>query len=87
MKISPMRTEEDYEAALSRIEEIFDSEPGSPEDDELEILVTLVDAYEENYLPIGMPHTFRRSFLRLMADFGEAPHKRDALAEITQVRS
>jgi HTH-type transcriptional regulator/antitoxin HigA len=56
MDIRPIRTEEDYEAACRRIDEIFQAEPGSAEDDELEILATLVDAYEEKHFPIGKPH-------------------------------
>jgi len=56
MDIRPIRTEEDYEAACRRIDEIFQAEPGSPEDDELEVLATLVDAYEEKHFSIGMPH-------------------------------
>ncbi len=56
MKIKPVRTKKDYQAACKRIDEIFQAEPGSPEDDELEILVTLVEKYEEENFPIGMPH-------------------------------
>lgn len=56
MTIKPIRTEEDYEAACKRIDEIFQAAPGTEEDDELEILVTLVDTYEEKRFPMGMPH-------------------------------
>jgi HTH-type transcriptional regulator / antitoxin HigA len=56
MNIKPIRDERDYEAACKRIDEIFQAEPGTPEDDELEVLTTLVDAYEEEHCPIGMPH-------------------------------
>lgn len=56
MNIKPIKTEEDYEAACKRIDEIFQAEAGTPEDDELEILVTLVDAYEEKHFPMGKPH-------------------------------
>ena len=56
MRIRPVRTEEDYEAACKRIDAIFQAEPGTPKDDELEILTVLVDAYEEEHFPIGMPH-------------------------------
>lgn len=55
MNIKPIRTEEDYEAACKRIDEIFQAEPGTPEEDELEVLATLVDKYEEEHFPIGMP--------------------------------
>lgn len=56
MIIKPIRTEEDYEAACRRIDEIFQAEQGTPEDDELEVLLTLVDKYEEDRFPIAMPH-------------------------------
>lgn len=56
MDIKPIRTEEDYEAASRRIDEIFQAEEGTPEDDELEVLLTLVDKYEEEHFTIGMPH-------------------------------
>jgi HTH-type transcriptional regulator / antitoxin HigA len=69
MDIRPIRTEEDYAAACKRIDEIFQAEPGSPEDDELEVLVTLVDAYEEKHFPIGMPHPIEAIKIR-MEDLG-----------------
>jgi|WetSurMetagenome_2_1015567.scaffolds.fasta_scaffold663053_1 HTH-type transcriptional regulator / antitoxin HigA len=56
MNIKPIRTEEDYEAACKRIDEIFQAEPGTPEEEELDILVTLVDAHEEKHFPMGKPH-------------------------------
>ena len=56
MTIKPIRTEEDYEAACARIDEIFQAEPGSPEEEELEVLVTLVDDYERRSFPVDMPH-------------------------------
>jgi HTH-type transcriptional regulator/antitoxin HigA len=55
MDIKPIRSEEDYEAACKRIDEIFQAESGTEEDDELEILLTLVDAYEEQQFRIEMP--------------------------------
>jgi HTH-type transcriptional regulator/antitoxin HigA len=69
MNIRPIRTQEDYEAACKRIDEIFQAKPGSPEDDELEILATLVDAYEEKHFPIGMPHPIEAIKIR-MDDLG-----------------
>ncbi len=47
MQIHPIHTEEDYQKALNRIEEIFDARHGSKEGDELEILGILVDEYEK----------------------------------------
>ena len=69
MEIRLIRTEEDYESACKRIDEILQAEQGSPEDDELEILVTLVDAYEEKRFPIGMPHPIEAIKIR-MEDLG-----------------
>jgi len=53
--IKPIRTEEDYKAALARIEEIFEAEFDSPEGKELDILVDLVEFYESKHVPMGYP--------------------------------
>ncbi len=45
--IRPIKNEQDYEQALKTIEKLFDAVPGTPEGDRLDILVTLVDFYEE----------------------------------------
>lgn len=50
-----IRNEEDYDLALERIEEIFDAVPGSGEFDELEVLVSLVERYEDEKYPIPNP--------------------------------
>ena len=55
MQIQPIHTEDDYQKALNRIEEIFDAKPGSVEGDELEILGILVDEYEKKHFPIESP--------------------------------
>jgi HTH-type transcriptional regulator/antitoxin HigA len=55
MNIHPIHTDEDYQNALVRIEEIFDAAPDSKEGDELEILGVLVDEYEEKHFPIEAP--------------------------------
>ena len=53
--IKPIRTEEDHKRALARIDEIFDAEEGTPEGDELEVLVDLVMYYESKTVDIGFP--------------------------------
>ena len=53
--IKPIRTEADYHATLARVDVIFDSQPGDPDADELEILVTLIEAYEAQHHPISEP--------------------------------
>ena len=55
MKIKPIKNEEDYQNALNRLEEIFDSKKGTEEGDELEILSILIDNYENEHFPIEMP--------------------------------
>ena len=45
----------DHEAALARIESIFDAAPGTPEGDELELLSLLVERYEDEQFPIDLP--------------------------------
>ncbi len=53
--LKPIRTDEDLDAALARMEEIFDAEPGIAEDDELGVLLDLVECYEDRRYPIGLP--------------------------------
>ena len=55
VNISPIRTEEDHEVALSRLAEIFQAEIGTPEGDERDILADLVELYEDKHYPIGLP--------------------------------
>jgi HTH-type transcriptional regulator / antitoxin HigA len=55
MEIKPIRTEEEYEAAMARIEEIFGIPLDSPESDELEILLVLTGAYEKKRQHIEAP--------------------------------
>ena len=45
----------EYEAALARVSVLFDSKPGTPNGDELELLVLLVEKHEETAHPIGLP--------------------------------
>lgn len=55
MNIKPIKTENDYNKALKRIEEIWDAKINTKEGDELEILAILVEAYEEKHYPISEP--------------------------------
>jgi HTH-type transcriptional regulator / antitoxin HigA len=55
MDIRPIKTEIDYEAALKEIESLFDVVPNTPAGDRLEVLTTLVEAYEEQHYPIPSP--------------------------------
>jgi len=50
-----IKNEEEYETALSRIDELMDAAPNSSEGDELELLTTLVEIYEKKEHPIALP--------------------------------
>ena len=54
-KIAQIRTKEDYEAALARIYEIFHAEIGSPDGDERDALLDLVEVYENERYPLPDP--------------------------------
>jgi HTH-type transcriptional regulator/antitoxin HigA len=55
MELRPIKTESDYQNALQEIERLFDAEPNSLELDRLDILTTLVEAYERQHYPIDAP--------------------------------
>ena len=55
MDIRPIKTEDDYEAVLLEIECLFDALPGSERADRLDVLTTLVQAYDAKNHPIGLP--------------------------------
>jgi len=50
-----IKTEQDYQAALARIDALMDAPPGSPEEEELEFLGALVEIYEERNYPMHPP--------------------------------
>lgn len=53
--IKPIRTEADYEAALARADALMDAEPDTPEGEELDVLVDLIELYEAKHVPMGHP--------------------------------
>jgi HTH-type transcriptional regulator/antitoxin HigA len=55
MTIKPIRNDADHEAALARIEELWGYEPGTPEEDEFDVLSVLVSSYEDKRWPILSP--------------------------------
>ena len=55
MKPKVIKSEEEYDATLERIDELMDAEPGIEEFDELELLAMLVDSYEAEVYPIDLP--------------------------------
>ncbi|WP_373521893.1 type II toxin-antitoxin system HigA family antitoxin [Aquiflexum sp.] len=55
MDIRPIKTKEDYKAAIIRIEELWVAKKDTPEGDEFDLLVTLVESYEMKHFPIAPP--------------------------------
>jgi len=55
LPIKPIRTEKEYDAALKKIERLFHAAPGTPEADRLEVIGTLVEAYEDEHYAIPLP--------------------------------
>ena len=53
--IKPIKTEQEYNQGMARLEKIFDAKKGSREGDELEVLGILIEKYEEEHFPIGFP--------------------------------
>jgi len=51
----PIHTAEEHEASLRRVEELLDATPGTPEGDELELLVLLIEAYEDEHYALPLP--------------------------------
>ncbi len=55
MDIRPIRTKANYRAALKEVERLWDAEPGTAAGDRVEVLVTLIEAYEARHFPIPAP--------------------------------
>jgi HTH-type transcriptional regulator/antitoxin HigA len=55
MEIKPIKTKADYRAALKKIEALMSARAGSPEGERLDIMVTLVEAYEKKHYPLDLP--------------------------------
>jgi HTH-type transcriptional regulator/antitoxin HigA len=55
VEVRPIRTDDDYQAALNEVSGLFDAISGTPEGDRLEVLTTLVEAYEAQHYPIPAP--------------------------------
>jgi HTH-type transcriptional regulator/antitoxin HigA len=55
MNIKPVRTKADHRAALKQIESLMNARANTPEGERLDVLVTLVEAYERKHFPMDMP--------------------------------
>jgi HTH-type transcriptional regulator/antitoxin HigA len=88
MTIKPIKTKKDYQAALKKIEELFEAKPNTPNGDMLEVLVTLVEAYEQKHFNFAPPDPieaikFRMEQLELnQSDLSEAMGGKNRVSEI-----
>ena len=90
MNIKPIRNERDYDAALAAVDRLMGAEPGTPESDDLETLVTLVETYEATRWPVAAPdpvsaieHVMEARGLRqkdLASVIGSQPHASEVLS-------
>jgi len=55
MQIRPIRTKADYRAALKEVEALMDAAPATAAGDRLDVLVTLIEAYERKHFPLDLP--------------------------------
>lgn len=78
-----IKTEQEYQAAMSRLEEIFDSKKGSVHADELELLSLLIEKYEDETSPIDLPDPIEAIKFR-MEQLG---YKQKDLAEAIGLKS
>lgn len=92
MNIKPIRNDADYQAALTRLEDLFDAKKGSEEGDELEILSILIDAYENEHFPIEMPDPIEAIKFRMeqmgmkQKDLAEVVGNKSRVSEIMNKR-
>ncbi len=83
MKLKPIKTEQDYFQALERLEIIFDSNLGTKEGDELEILGILIDKYESEHFPIELPDPIEAIKFRME----QLNYSQNDLAEVIGLKS
>jgi HTH-type transcriptional regulator / antitoxin HigA len=84
MDIRLIRTKADYRAALKEVDRLWEADPGTPEGDRVDVLVTLIEAYEAKHHPIPAPRSDRRHRVH---DGAEGPHPPRPRARHRQPRS
>ncbi|HLO80868.1 MAG TPA: helix-turn-helix domain-containing protein [Chitinophagaceae bacterium] len=83
MRIKPIKTKKDYQSALSRLEQIFEAKAGTADGDELEVLGILIDKYENEHFPVGLPDPIEAIKFR-MEQMG---YSQSDLAEVIGLKS
>jgi HTH-type transcriptional regulator/antitoxin HigA len=88
MKIKLIRTEEEYQTALKRLEILFDAKEGTPESDEADILGLMIDEFEKKQYPIEAPDPIEAIKIRMeemdlkQTDLADALGGRNRVSEI-----
>lgn len=83
MDIRPIRTTDDLRAAVAEVDRLWGAPDGSPEGDKLDVLATLIDAYERDHFPVA-PSTPLETLHYAVGDMGRTQTE---LAEIVGSRS
>lgn len=83
MKLKPIKTENDYNQALERLEQIFDAKSGTKEGDELEILGILIENYENDFFSIELPDPIEAIKFRME----QLNYSQNDLAEVIESKS
>jgi HTH-type transcriptional regulator/antitoxin HigA len=65
MRVKPIRTDADHEAALKEIDRLWVPAENTPDGDRLDVLATLVDSYEQQRYPIDIPDPIQAIQFRL----------------------
>ena len=65
MNIKLIRSEEEYQKALKRLEALFDAKSGTPESDEADVLGLMIDEYERKHYPIEAPDPIEAIKIRM----------------------
>ncbi len=64
-ELKPIRTKKDYEAALAEVERLWGARSGTPRGDRLDILATLIEAYEAKHYPMDPPDPIEAILFRM----------------------
>ena len=83
--LKPIRTKADYEAALAAIERLWGARAGTPQGDRLDILATLVDAYENEHYPMDPPDAIEAIKFRMEQQGLDRKDLADILGSRTRV--
>jgi HTH-type transcriptional regulator/antitoxin HigA len=65
MQPKVIKTEAEYEAALARVADLMDAQPGSPDEQDLELFALLVEQYEQAHFPIAPPDPVEAILFRM----------------------